>query len=161
MPSANIHDVADYVITKLDEGDVGLNLLKLQKLLYYIQGWHLGLKGEALFAGKFQAWIHGPVNRQIYDRFTDTHMMYAQLTGADVRHDFDFGSLSKAARGHIDEVLEAYAALSGTQLEDMTHDESPWIKARGKKKPSERCENELDEALMAEHFRSELTNTDE
>jgi uncharacterized phage-associated protein len=157
MATEKINDVADYVITKLHAGDVSLNILKLQKLLYYVQGWHLGLKGEPLFAGKFQAWIHGPVNRQIYDRFAETHMMYASLNDKDVRKDFDFASLSRASQRHIDEVLEAYAEMSGPQLEDMTHEEPPWIKARGKLKPSERCEVELDEGLMAKYFRDELS----
>jgi len=159
MTKSMINDVADYIIVKLDEGRVGANVLKLQKLLYYVQAWHLAFKDEPLFAGKFQAWVHGPVNRAIYNRFAETHTMYSAVTRADIAKDFDSNRIPAESRAHIDEILEAYAPMSGTQLEAMTHDEEPWIKARGNLKPSARCEVELDENLIKEFFRSELKKT--
>lgn len=84
MTKSTIDAVANYVISKLDEAGGGLNLLKLQKLMFYIQAWHLALKGEPMFLGKFQAWVHGPVNRSLYDRFCQTHMMYAPISAKDI-----------------------------------------------------------------------------
>lgn len=160
MAIATINDVADYVIVKLDEARAGLNILKLQKLLYYVQAWHLALKDEQLFAGRFQAWVHGPVNREIYDRFSQTHMMYAMLSVKDISENFDISSLPAQARAHVDEILDAYAPFSGPQLEAMTHEEEPWIRARGDKKPSERCEDELDEGLMRAYYKKELAGVE-
>lgn len=159
-PKFSIHDVTDYIIVKLDEASVGLNILKLQKLLYYVQAWRLALKDEPLFVGKFQAWVHGPVNRQVYDRFVDSHGMYDMLTARDIRADFDLSKINQDFRAHIDEILDAYASFSGPQLEQMTHEEPPWIVARGDRKPSERCEVELDELLMARHFKEELARSE-
>lgn len=156
----NVHDVVDYITLKLDEAKSGLNTLKLQKLAYYTQAWHLALKNEPLFEGRFQAWVHGPVNRAVYDRFSKTHMMFDLVRVGDMRPEFDLEKLSVDIRKHIDEVLEAYAHLSGPQLEQMTHDEAPWIVARDGLKASERCETELDEKLMATFYRKMLESGD-
>ncbi len=156
-----VHDVVDYITLKLDEAKSGLNTLKLQKLAYYTQAWRLALKNERLFHGGFQAWIHGPVNRELYDRFSKTHMMYDLVKASDIRPEFDLEKMPKEVREHIDEVLEAYARFSGPQLESMTHDEEPWIQARGGRKASERCETEIDEALMASFYKKMLEESHE
>lgn len=160
MGQADINDVVDYIIIKSDEGGVGLNFLKLQKLLYYTQAWHLAFGKGPLFDGKFQAWIHGPVSRSVYDRFKDTHSLYDRVSAKDASKNPNIWALSEGARIHIDEILEAYASLSGTQLESMTHNEQPWIVAREGFRPSERCEREIDEDLMA-HFYSDLLKASE
>jgi uncharacterized phage-associated protein len=41
--------------------------MKLQKLLYYCQGWHLAWDGEPLFGEEFEAWLSGPVCRELYE----------------------------------------------------------------------------------------------
>lgn len=50
-------DAADYFLSKIDEdaGDVITNL-KLQKLVYYAQGFSLALCGRPLFAERIEAW---------------------------------------------------------------------------------------------------------
>ena len=81
----NINDIADYIILKIkSEDSASLINLKLQKLLYYIQAWSYGIKHDNFFIGDFQAWIHGPVNREIYDRFKDTKTLYSDINLDDV-----------------------------------------------------------------------------
>lgn len=150
----NIDDACDYIIVKVKEAGEGLSLLKLHKLLYYCQAWHLAFSnGVPLFQGRFQAWVHGPVNRHIYDRFKETKSLYSEVKQYDVRNDFDLGKLPSSVRTHIDNVLEVYAKFSGTQLEEMTHREDPWQKAREGYRPSQRCEVEIDEDLMRRFYR--------
>ena len=153
----NINDVCDYIITKLTEGGEDLNLLKLQKLLYYVQAWHLAFKDTPLFENKFQAWVHGPVNREIYDRFNNEKTLYSQITQEDVRTDFVLESIDTDNQLVIDNVLEIYAPYSGTQLEEMTHNEKPWISARDGYRSSQRCEVTLDESLIGDYYRARLT----
>lgn len=151
-----INDACDYTIVKLCEGGVPLSHLKLQKVLYYAQAWHLAFtNGERLFDGKFQAWIHGPVSREIYDRFAGKSL-YADITRADARPDFDPEALDLAAREHLGSIFEGYAKFSGTQLEELTHREDPWINARVGYRPSERCEVEIDENLMTAYYRHQM-----
>jgi uncharacterized phage-associated protein len=151
-PSTNIQDVVDYIIGQFADEDGSLSILKLQKLLYYIQAWHLAFGRGPLFAGRFQAWVHGPVNRQVYDRFKDTHSLFATVSRESIRKGFDASVLPSEVRDHIDEILEAYGQFSGVQLENMTHEEAPWLEARGSLKSFERCEADLSEKTMQEFY---------
>lgn len=155
-----LFDVGDYIIIKVKEAGESLNLLKLQKLLYYSQAWHLAFYGTVLFEGKFQAWVHGPVNREIYDRYFGSKSLYSEMTENDVGSGFDIGRISRRNARHIDTVLEAYAGLTSTQLEEMTHREEPWRAARGDRRPSERCAELIDESLMKRYYASRLKHDD-
>jgi uncharacterized phage-associated protein len=148
---ADIDDVADYIIWKMNEAS-WINVLKLQKLLYYVQAWMLAFENRRCFRGGFQAWVHGPVNRDIYDRFKDIKSMYSRVRPRDIREEFDPDKMHNAVVAHIDAVLEAYGALSDDQLEDMTHSEEPWIEARGDCSPRERCENFIAETTMRDYY---------
>jgi uncharacterized phage-associated protein len=56
------NEVADYFITIVGEScGEDLTHLKLQKLVYYAQGFHLGLFDKPLFEEPIEAWAHGPV----------------------------------------------------------------------------------------------------
>ena len=155
---ADIHDVTDYVICRLVDGGVHLNQLKLQKLLFYVQAWHLAHHGRPLVPARFQAWVHGPVSREVFDRFRGSKMLYSPIVREDVRPGFNSEhALRPEERAIIDSVLEVYAPLSADQLEGLTHREDPWMAARGERAPDERCEQEIDEGLMATYYRARLT----
>lgn len=152
----DINKVCDYVIFRLkSEDEYTCTNLKLQKLLYYIQAWHLALKSEPLFRGKFQAWIHGPVSREIYNRFKDTKSLYSEIVISDIKGD-DFNNLEEEIKKHIDTVLETYAGFTSYELEKMTHDEEPWITARNGYQPTQRCEVEIDEQIMERYYKARL-----
>lgn len=152
----NIDKICDYIITVATEAGEGLNLLKLQKLLYYTQAWHLAFFNKPAFNGKFQAWIHGPVNREIYERFSRDKSLYSEIVETDVRPGFDFNGISEKLRSHIDNVLETYLRYTGSQLEEISHKEKPWQEARRGYRPSERCEVIIDEIVMKNYYRSLL-----
>lgn len=152
---ADINDVADFLIVKMNEAG-WLNVLKLQKLLYYVQAWMLAIHNRRCFSGEFQAWVHGPVNREIYNRFKDTKSMYSRVRTTDVRPDFKLETLPPWAVAHINEVLEVYGDLSDDQLEEMTHQEKPWIEARGDCSPRERCESEIDQHTMRDYYAARI-----
>lgn len=151
-----LNDASDYIVLKVTEGGTGLSLLKLQKLVYYAQAWHLAFYKKPLFDGKFQAWVHGPVSRQLYARYAATKSLYSDMQASDISSGFDPEKLSLAERRHIDGVLEAYAKFSGGQLEEMTHNEAPWIEARKGYEPAQRCEVVIDENLMASYYGSRV-----
>ena len=153
----NINDVCDFVIlrAKSDE-DIPLNNLKLQKLLYYVQAWHLAFYDSPFFNGKFQAWVHGPVNREIYDRFRSTKYLYSEITVRDVINPNCVESLDVEDRNHINNVLDTYLQFSGIQLESMTHNEIPWLFARQGYSSVHSCEVELDENIMKKYFKSKI-----
>jgi uncharacterized phage-associated protein len=116
--SAN--DVADYFLSKNDEtaGELISNL-KLQKLLYYAQGFHLAITDKPLFPERIEAWIHGPVVPRVYHRFKD----YGEtaLPAAGQRLSFD-----KETAELLEEVHQVYGQFSAWKLREMTHEEAPW-----------------------------------
>lgn len=149
-----IDDVSDYIISKVAQD--GLSFLKLQKLLYYCQAWYLAFDKGQLFQGRFQAWVHGPVNREIYDCYKDKKALYSSVTFGDIKPDFSYDKISPERRAHIDAILSVYCKFTGDQLEAMTHDEAPWIVARGGIPLHARCENEIDERLMGKFYKARL-----
>lgn len=151
----NINDICDYVILKATSDNAAtLNNLKLQKLLYYIQAWHLAFYDQPFFDGKFQAWVHGPVNRNIYDRFNAKKFLYSDITKSDVITSEPESKIAPEDREHIDNVLEIYLRYSGVQLESLTHSEQPWIKARKGYSHYEYCENVIDEEEMKAFYKT-------
>src|SRR3989442_1092083 len=52
--------IANYFLWLSNESGSFLSNLKLQKVLYYAQGWHLGLERQRLFTDQIEAWVHGP-----------------------------------------------------------------------------------------------------
>jgi uncharacterized phage-associated protein len=147
----DIDDVADFIIVKMNEAS-WLNVLKLQKLLYYVQAWMLALNNIRCFEGTFQAWVHGPVNRDIYNRFKDGKSMYSRVRLSDTREEFGERQLPKDVVRHVSAVLEEYGDLSDDQLEEMTHEELPWMEARGDCSPRERCEAPISEVTMRDYY---------
>lgn len=153
----NINQVTDYIVFRLKaEGEGQLSHLKLQKLLYYVQAWHLAFYDEPFFDGKFQAWIHGPVNRSVYDRFKDSKYMYSSITTLDLMETDITNKLDNDVKNHIDSVLEVYAGFSDTELEGKTHAEKPWIEARNGFQSFDRCEVEIIESTMRDYYKARL-----
>lgn len=97
--------------------------LKLQKLLYYAQGWSLGLNGTPLFQDEIQAWIHGPVVPTAFYEFRHFGWNPIVIPQETLRIDTPLA-------GHLKSVLNAYGKFSAVQLEAISHDEAPWIDAR-------------------------------
>ena len=139
----------------MQEAGEAPSVLKVQKLLYYCQAWHLAIEKDSLFAGKFQAWVRGPVNREVYDRFSGK-TMFSSLEEADISHGFDKAAIPETQREVMDSVLEIYGKYSDTQLAEITHREKPWIEARGSLSPQARCATEISETTMQDTYAARL-----
>lgn len=65
-----ILDAAKYFVhLSYSESRASLTPLKLQKILYFAQGWSFVWDNKPLFAETFEAWQYGPVNPKIYNYF--------------------------------------------------------------------------------------------
>ncbi|WP_431099996.1 Panacea domain-containing protein [Roseateles noduli] len=158
---ADIHDVADYLIVQLSEAGEMPSVHRLHKLLYYVQGWHLAVHDRPLFPERFQAWVHGPICRVLFDRFASSRSLYAGVGMEDVRECFAASSLTPAERNHVDKVLDGYGIYPTFQLMRMSREDSPWLKARGRLPIEARCDAELDDDEMRKCFRAQMEETDE
>ena len=154
---ATIDDIADYIILRIRRSGGTLNQLKLQKLLYYVQAWHWANHGKPIVPARFEAWVHGPVNVHVYNRFRDSKLLYSEMTTEDIRQVFSSEtSLDKAQRTFVDDVLAEYGSLSSYQLEEMTHNEEPWKAARGSIGPDARCTTQIDEKIMEHYYKQRI-----
>lgn len=154
---ATVKQISDYVVFRIkSEGESDLSVLKLQKLLYYIQAWHLAFFKKRAFDSEFQAWIHGPVNREIYDLYKDKKYLYSEMNLDDIDDVDVMSKIDDELKIHVDTILEAYAKYSGIQLEIMTHNEYPWLEARKGYKTNERCEVPISDSSMIEYYGSRM-----
>jgi uncharacterized phage-associated protein len=118
-------DIAKWFINSTDrESGDDITHLKVQKLIYYAQGWSLALLGEPLFDEDFQAWAHGPVSPSVWDEYRDCG--YGPLPPTKSKKKIE----GKVAR-LLESIGENYGIYSAKKLERMTHKERPWLEARG------------------------------
>lgn len=127
---ANIINVSNYLLSLASKANTNVNPLKLQKLLYYCEGWTLAITDKELFPKEhFQAWVHGPVNVTTYHEYSSSYGMFDSINLPEIAY-LD-AHVTVEQKAIIERVFEIYNQYSGSQLETMTHSETPWIEARG------------------------------
>lgn len=141
--------VADYFILQAREAGDPITPLKLQKLVYYAQAWHLALHGDPLVNDRFEAWVHGPVCPNLYSRFRG----YGWQPIAD---EVDAPELAADVVEFLDDVWDAYGSFTAVALERMTHAERPWLDARGGLPADESSNAEIPQKAMRDYYRTRL-----
>lgn len=145
---ANILDVAKYFLTKVDRTEDEITHLKLQKLCYYAQAWHLAIKDAPLMDTEFQAWANGPVSPELWQEYK--HYGFEPI---DYPDKFNPLVLTKKERDFLDDIWEAYGCYTAKYLSDLTHQEDPWIEARGNARPGEKCTRTISKESMKQYYR--------
>lgn len=141
--------VADFLLVESRERGEILTNLKLQKLLYYAQAWHLVLHGDPLFAEEFEAWVHGPVLPSQYFRFRDWEWRPI-LIDAPCKPE----GLSEAVEAHLSQIVDVFGSETAVALELMTHQEDPWKDARAGLAPHEPSNNIVSKEAMRTYYSS-------
>jgi uncharacterized phage-associated protein len=124
-----------------------LSHLRLQKLLYYVQGWSLANRNKAMFTERIEAWAHGPVVRDVYAVLSSFGRR--PILVEDIGEPAD---LTEEEMAFIQSVWESYKQFSASSLREMTHNESPWLEARKGLGPADRCEEEITVRAMKDFF---------
>lgn len=134
-------------IINLYQSEIGdtISNLKLQKLLYYAQGFHLAAFGEPLFPEKIYAWQYGPVVREVYREFKGNGS-----GSIESRFDVDLAEIipDEEQRELFLEVNKIYGQYSALRLMDMTHNEPPWA--------STNIDNEITHDKLKDYFVTRL-----
>lgn len=144
MRTVDIKDYASYVgITMLMKG-LTVSPLKLQKILYYEQAWHMVGFGREnqLFDCAPQAWVNGPVYPEIYRIYKDMvpgmcdHLKMRNFVadGEDpaIKEKLllDKMGLEKEEIALTERVIMLYGSRTQNQLILLTHSEKPWSEKR-------------------------------
>lgn len=121
---ASIYDVAKYFLELDHQHDgEGISNLKMQKLVYYAQGYYSAIFNKPLFDADISAWVHGPVVTDLYHEYKGYGKNPIEFDG--------ISSSEKLLPDEIDlisEVFNVYGQFSAWALRDMTHGEPPWMK---------------------------------
>lgn len=122
----NVIDIAKKIIKMADDdianGGDNITNLKLQKLLYYQQGYHLAQFDKPLFDENVEAWMYGPVVPVAYDYFQ-------QYGAQSLPVENDVIILPDEEESLFYQVYDAYREFSAIGLMNMTHREKPWTEA--------------------------------
>lgn len=150
--------VAKHFINKCDpEAGDSITHLKIQKLLYYVQAWGIVLTGNSFFREKFQAWPHGPVLPSVFHNLKG--YSWNNIAGEVIAA----GNLDTSEENMevIESVWETYGELSAKHLEQLTHQELPWIEARAGLLPEAKTNIEINEETMKQFYKSLLEKNNE
>lgn len=118
-----VSDVA-YAFLQIDEQNDecdGISNLKLQKLVYYAQGFHLALQDTPLFEEEIEAWAHGPVVPDLYHEYKAYGKNSIDIEKGEIKN------ISEDEYKLIDEVYSVFGQYSAWKLRNLTHEEAPWI----------------------------------
>jgi uncharacterized phage-associated protein len=122
--------------------------MKLQKLCYYAQGYMLA-GGKDLFPEDFQAWQHGPVIPELYQK-------YSSYSWRAIDVDLPAEVEDKALEADVADIVAAYGRYDGAALSTMTHREAPWLDARGGIPESQGSSAVISKEALSRFFQAQL-----
>ncbi|MCY7283652.1 MAG: DUF4065 domain-containing protein [Cyanobacteria bacterium CAN_BIN43] len=149
-------DIANYFIKLANETGSFISNSKLQKLVYYSQAWHLALYAEPLFSEDFEAWVHGPVIPALYQKYKSFGW---QPILDDPNPELD-PELAEKTQTFLNEIVEQYFSCDAYELEQMTHAEAPWNRARGGLRPDQLSSAVIEKEWMKEYYESRAQEQD-
>ena len=112
-------DVANYFLYFAKEP---LTNFKLQKLVYYAQGFHPALFSAPLFGERIEARQHGPVITALYNQY----QVYESNPIARPEN-LDFSRYSEDVKNLLESIIVQYGKFSTGKLRDLVQAEMPWI----------------------------------
>lgn len=148
------YSVANTFIKFAKAIDKQLDPLKLQKLIYYAQGWFLANFDEPLIQEPIEAWPYGPVVPSIYFAFR----IYGSGNIEDYAYDYSLESKSLITENNnpkvhkfLEQIWDIYFKYTGLELSKLTHQpNSAWSKA--KENAPEFSRPIIDNKLIKEEF---------
>ena len=88
---------------------------KIQKICYYAYSWYLTLYGEQLAPFQFEAWVHGPVSRELYH-------YYKSYGWSDIPQYHGLVMVDNEMAAFARKIWTLYGSYSADELEQMSQD---------------------------------------
>lgn len=139
----DIFDVSNYFLSVLP-----MTHKKLQKMCYYDYAWYYIQFDKKLFDnGRFEAWIHGPVNREHYLKYKDNG--WKEIENKDATC-----NVWEDIKDFLDSIIDTFGVYDANELENMRHAERPWKKVREGYAPYQNCKAKIDNIIIKEYYTS-------
>lgn len=143
----NSVDLAKYIASYANAKSVGINMTKLQKLLYITYGVYLAVKEKRLTNEHPQAWPYGPVFPTTRNKLLRYDL--EEITG------YDDESITDEVKSCIDLVFRSYGAYNASFLSAWSHKpDSPWDKTVNQK--GFKWGNTIPDELILPYFKNLL-----
>lgn len=149
-------EVAKYIINKTIEIGSPVSHLKLQKLLYFVQGVMLMEYGKTAFDEEIEAWMYGPV---VYDVYREYAYYGSSLIYRPAREDVDIKDQDLLLA--INVVIDTFKDVDAYSIVEETHKKgSPWDRVYVKNERA-KIQNESIKAYFQQHYPIINDNGDE
>lgn len=110
------------VISYVSQHESSITNLKLQKVLYYLQGYYARSFGEPLFEDDLEHWPYGPVVPAVY-------FNYCRFGASPIfvqPNDSLFQGYSRNEKDLIFKVIDVCTTYTARDLVNKSHRETPW-----------------------------------
>lgn len=144
-------NVANYFISISNKEEKPITNKKLQKLVYYAQVWHIVLHNRKLFSENFEAWVHGPVVPELYEKFKVFEAEPIVIDDSKLKLSFN-----KKQKDFLQNIWEVYGKLDAEYLEALIHSELPWQEAREGLSSGESSQNKINLKTAKEYYARKL-----
>ena len=128
--------------------------LKLQKLLYLAQGYSYAFYDKPLFNDEIEGWVHGPVVPNVYKLYSEYKYNPIDITYENVEIDKNTEEL-------LNYIINKYSKYDSKYLEELTHNQDPWIFSRDGLDPDERSDKTIDKQSIANFFINDVFQPDD
>jgi uncharacterized phage-associated protein len=142
---ASSRDIAQYLLDQHGP----METWKLQKLVYYVQAWHLALHDRPAYDDQIEAFVDGPVARDLFCAHQNQRVVRIIWKA-------DASRVTDTVRAVAGSVWEAYGDESGEALRELSHAEPAWLEAREGLKPNEPSDRPLSTETMKRTTRQYL-----
>jgi uncharacterized phage-associated protein len=129
----------------------GVGRVKLHKLLYKCQGHHLAWYDEPMFSDAICAWDMGPVVTSVWHADKESPKANGER----------WPVLEERVLNTIGYVISRYGDMSGAELMNLTHSETPWIRANAHRLPVRRSAKIRTDWIKDYHIAADLAEQED
>ena len=156
ISSSKIDQIANYIITHIGE----VTPLALEKLLSFSNGVNYALNGTQLIYEESQAWAHGPVYPQMYNKYK--RFGYKPISdGIYSTHGCMLSKLKDEEINAIDLVINTFGLYSPKTLEKISHSQELWKEKRIGYKDDEAGREVIDEDSIRLFYTENMLNSED
>ena len=131
--------IAAHIIKFSNQKGISVTNLRLQKLLYFVQGLSLSNINKPAFIDDIEAWNYGPVVPNVYAKYAykgsypiednEVKKLKIDFSSSDLDSFYsyiDYDDIEEDIQMIINKVIDVTSLYSDFRLVDITHSEGPW-----------------------------------
>ena len=129
---AKASDVAEFYIAMYEDSEDRMTNLRINRFLYFAQGWCIARLGRPLFDEEIQAWRYGPVIPSVYE----TYKVCGRNPVECIEKDDYLDAFSSDEIDLMIDVAMEYGRFSTSALASISHAEgTPWAETYDPEQP--------------------------